>query len=99
MRLTAADALECKRERQRRWARKDRAENPERSRDAVRRHAEAHPEQAAARHAVNNAIRDGRLERQLCEVCGKYAHAHHDDYSRPLDVRWLCAVHHKEAHA
>ena len=34
-----------------------------------------------------------------CEVCGiPESHAHHDDYSRPLDVRWLCEKHHKQLH-
>jgi hypothetical protein len=47
---------------------------------------------------VSNAIRTGRLARQGCEVCGDRAHAHHDDYSKPLDVRWLCSQHHTDHH-
>lgn len=54
----------------------------------------------AARKAVRNAIRRGDIKRQPCEVCGAIrVQAHHDDYSRPLDVRWLCPVHHAEHHA
>jgi hypothetical protein len=35
-----------------------------------------------------------------CEVCGDpQTHAHHDDYSKPLDVRWFCPRHHREEHA
>lgn len=49
-----------------------------------------------ARWALSNAIRDGRAERKPCEVCGKKAQAHHHDYSKPLDVRWLCFKHHRE---
>jgi hypothetical protein len=46
------------------------------------------------------AIRRGHLERQPCEVCGttEDIHAHHDDYSKPLEVRWLCRTHHIEHH-
>lgn len=33
-----------------------------------------------------------------CEVCGaRNTHRHHDDISRPLEVRFLCPLHHKEA--
>lgn len=57
------------------------------------------PIKRSASTAVNNAIRDGRLIRQPCEVCGaERAQAHHDDYSKPLDVRWLCTTHHAEWH-
>jgi len=39
------------------------------------------------------------LTKGVCEVCGcKEVHAHHDDYSKPLDVRWLCSPHHIEWH-
>jgi hypothetical protein len=39
------------------------------------------------------------MERGACEVCGvANAQAHHDDYTKPLDVRWFCQAHHGEAH-
>lgn len=48
---------------------------------------------------VKRAVRGGRLLRRPCEVCGEsVAQAHHDDYSKPLDVRWLCAQHHADIH-
>lgn len=53
----------------------------------------------AAHILVGNAIRDGKLMKQPCEKCGsKKAQAHHDDYTKPLDVRWLCTKHHREVH-
>ena len=59
-----------------------------------------HPEKKAAHQAVQSAIRNGTLVRQPCVQCGsERSHAHHEDYSRPLDVTWLCHVHHMERHA
>lgn len=53
----------------------------------------------AAHIIVGNAIRDGKLKRAPCEVCGgEKSHAHHDDYALPLSVRWLCDYHHNEWH-
>lgn len=57
-----------------------------------------HPDRRKAQHAVGNAIRNGRISRQPCHVCGAKAEAHHPDYSAPLDVVWLCTAHHREAH-
>ena len=65
---------------------------------AKRAYAERNPVKRAAQVACGNAIRDGRLIRQPCEICGAVAQAHHDDYSKPLDVRWLCSEHHAEWH-
>lgn len=57
------------------------------------------PEKRRAQWTVANALRDKRLFRQPCEVCGEEeVQAHHSDYSRPLDVRWLCRKHHMELH-
>lgn len=49
---------------------------------------------------VGNALRDGRLIRQPCERCGasENIHAHHEDYSKPLDVNWLCMPCHAQRH-
>jgi DNA-binding NarL/FixJ family response regulator len=46
-----------------------------------------------AQKAVRQAIKKGRLIRPtICEQCHqqRYIRAHHDDYSKPLEVRWLC---------
>lgn len=54
----------------------------------------------AARKAVRNAIQRGEMHRQPCQVCGDVkTQAHHADYSRPLDVTWLCRPHHRAEHA
>lgn len=48
---------------------------------------------------TGNAIRDGKLKRQPCEVCGFFrAEAHHEDYYKPLEVQWLCREHHMVRH-
>lgn len=60
---------------------------------------EKYPNRMKAQNAVNNAVRDGRLKKQPCMVCGEKAVAHHPDYSKFLDVIWLCQPHHKEVHA
>lgn len=57
------------------------------------------PDKLRAENAVATAIRRGDLVRQPCEVCGEKAQAHHEDYARPLDVRWLCPLHHARQHA
>ena len=50
--------------------------------------------------AVYRALKNGTLNRPChCERCGDTrVLAHHEDYSRPMDVMWLCPVHHKEEH-
>jgi hypothetical protein len=85
--------------------RDENANTPERmarKAEQMRKYAKAHgtAEHHKARRKVRHEIEMGRMSRQPCEVCGaKKVHAHHDDYSRPLDVRWLCPEHHREHHA
>jgi hypothetical protein len=52
----------------------------------------------AANKAVAKAIKDGTLIRQNCEYCDRPGLAHHENYSRPLEVRWLCPLHHHARH-
>lgn len=65
------------------------------------------PMRVKAAALVTAAIKRGVLERLPCEICGAYGkdnngvsivHAHHDDYRKPLHVRWLCRTHHMEWH-
>lgn len=58
------------------------------------------PEKRRAHEAVRDALRRGLLVKQPCEVCGSVDHldAHHERYDRPLDVVWLCRLHHMRRH-
>lgn len=53
-----------------------------------------------ARWQVNRAIIAKRLHRKPCEKCGIVkVEAHHADYSKPLEVNWLCRSCHRTEHA
>jgi len=59
------------------------------------------PHKKKASTSVNNAVRDGRLSRpDHCERCGGSGkiEGHHPDYSKPLEVMWLCDPCHKQEH-
>lgn len=59
------------------------------------------PEKRAAHVALNNAVRDGRVIKptkcERCEAEGVVT-AHHHDYSKKLDVVWLCRTCHGLEH-
>lgn len=81
------------------YARKYQALRPERHRSAVARYHARKPEEHRAKTAVRRALKKGTLARMPCEVCGEpRTEAHHDDYSKPLEVRWLCKTHHEQVH-
>ncbi|MDE2102295.1 MAG: hypothetical protein KGL39_33930 [Patescibacteria group bacterium] len=56
------------------------------------------PEKYTAGFAVMHALKTGKLKRLPCEICGKKAQAHHPDYKRHLEVKWLCFKHHRQEH-
>ena len=46
-----------------------------------------------------NAVKSGKIQRMPCQICGnEKAQGHHEDYSKPFDVVWLCARHHADRH-
>ena len=48
---------------------------------------------------ANQKKRSGKIVSQPCEVCGvEKAQMHHNDYSKPLAIRWLCQLHHTQEH-
>lgn len=71
----------------------------EEQKESQRRYREKRPRARRATGMVRDALASGALVRQPCEICGdEKAQAHHDDYSKPLDVRWLCHDHHVDFH-
>jgi hypothetical protein len=78
----------------------DRERGNRQSPEYLKAYRKANPNKYRATNMVNNAIRAGNLFKEPCEQCGSTdrIHAHHDDYSKPLNVRWLCAVHHRQWH-
>ncbi len=66
---------------------------------AKRKYIEKNPKKRSVHIKTGNAIRDGKIFKQPCEVCGsENVQAHHCDYDKPLEVMWLCPIHHEEWH-
>lgn len=60
---------------------------------------ERYPVKEKSRQRLHTAIARGKAVRRPCEVCGNpRTDAHHDDYAKPLQVRWLCRLHHMRLH-
>jgi len=60
-----------------------------------------YPEKTRARTALGNAVRAGRVVKpSTCQQCGAGGriHGHHHDYTKALDVQWLCQPCHVKAH-
>lgn len=55
----------------------------------------------SVRSLTRKYIAKGILTKQLCIVCGtnEMIEAHHEDYTKPLEVIWLCRNHHKQYHS
>lgn len=77
---------------------------PERK-DAKKRYLDKqkqkYPQKYTARNMVNAAVRDGKIIKpDCCSECKKKCspHSHHDDYLKPLEVRWLCVQCHARHH-
>lgn len=60
-----------------------------------------HPDRVKAEVQLQEAVRKGEIRKPTeCQKCGRVARlvGHHDDYSKPLNVIWLCYSCHKLEH-
>jgi len=81
------------------YQKRKRAADPKKKIKETREYERKHPEILSAYRKVNAAIFSGKLKKQPCVKCGiEPAHAHHEDYSKPLEVIWLCPSDHKKRH-
>lgn len=84
-----------RREAQRKWRVDNAALLAARQQDRAKRGLwKPDPEKQRTRHALQNAVRDGKIIKpDSCQDCGAKGriHGHHEDYSKPFDVAWVCA--------
>lgn len=80
-------------EKERSWSRQKYLKDPDYYKKVVS------PEKEKARKKLRNLIARGKITRLPCVVCGEEkTHGHHEDYSKPLEVIWLCVNHHALLH-
>jgi glutamate synthase domain-containing protein 2 len=73
----------------------------QKNREKIRELSRRYPERLKARELTRQAIRSGRLVRpKICSICDaeRKIQAHHVDYSKPLEIMWLCVDCHKKQH-
>jgi hypothetical protein len=80
----------------RRW----KLDHPGRNTLYQKQYRKDHPKVSRCWRATQRAIISGKLIKQPCLFCGSLkVQAHHPDYSKPLDIVWLCKSCHKRLHA
>lgn len=89
---------ERKRHREKSKKYREQGKDKRQSNDSKKQWKLNNPEKTKAHKAVSNALKSGKIHRHPCFICGNKAQAHHDDYSKPLEVIWLCTKHHAERH-
>lgn len=72
------------------------------NRERQRHYRKANPDKCRAHYLLRDAVKRGEVAiPKLCSRCGRNPtrlHAHHADYSKPLDVEWLCPTCHYNLH-
>lgn len=64
-----------------------------------KRQIDRYPERVEARNIAWTALQKGLLVKRPCEVCNNPdTQMHHDNYNKPLEVKWLCKSCHKNLH-
>jgi len=58
------------------------------------------PQKRKARRIVYDLVKRGKLIKKPCYICGSTENiqCHHPDYNLPLDVIFLCPIHHSRLH-
>lgn len=86
------------------WKRKWSRNNPHKGRERYYKRMREEPEKMRARGAVTNAVYKGKIKKpDACMDCRRKVKrnvlmGHHEDYSKPLDVIWVCSPCHWQRH-
>ena len=76
--------------------------NKEYQKIAAKLHKERYPEKVRARDILRKAVYYAKIEKpkvcQECKMKKTRIEGHHEDYSKPLEVIWLCVSCHRKIH-
>ena len=78
-----------------------RKKNPEHAKFMDKKAKSDRIEQVKAINKINQKVRSGKIQKPTaCESCNAEIRleAHHEDYSKPYDVMWLCKLCHEARH-
>lgn len=76
-----------------------RKNNPLKAKELKLKSIAKNKEAYRARQIVRMRVYRGTMQKLPCQVCGDpNTQAHHSDYSKPLEVLWLCHKHHQQLH-
>lgn len=85
------------------FQRKSYKKNPKRYAEYVYKSISRYPEKQEARKILAKAIRKGEIKKPKncshCKMIHSRLNAHHDDYTKPTIVTWLCPPCHKKLHS
>ena len=57
------------------------------------------PEAHRCRSKLRSALLTNKIKKEPCKICGNpNIVGHHEDYSKPYDVIWVCRKHHYQIH-
>lgn len=63
------------------------------------RYRAKNPEKVKAGQLARDAVYAGKIKKQPCEICGCLdSQMHHQNYTKPFEVNWLCYKHHRDVH-
>jgi len=66
--------------------------------ESIKRYRIKYPEKQRARQIIQARLRRGTMKAGICKCGRDDTQAHHSDYSKPLEVVWLCSSCHGEEH-
>lgn len=58
-----------------------------------------HPKEVKAQYKLRYYVKRGVVKKEPCITCGdEKSVGHHPDYNKPLEVIWVCRLHHRQIH-